>query len=306
MKILMTGATGLVGQRLGVELIRLGHELICVSRNIKQAMHKTKFSCQWIEADLNKQSLPDTDILNDVELVIHLAGENIAAARWSEKQKQDLYVSRVQSSQNLLKSFKQAPATVISASAVGIYGVKQLQQPADESQPAAEDFLAQLCVQWENVFNKQAQLWKQTRFVQTRFGVVLSAQGGALPKMLPAFRMNLGGALGDGQQIMSWIHIEDLVQALLHTIQMTSLHSAVNFVAPYPVTNLNFTRSLNHHLGKWNAPAVPAFILKLALGEMSQILLTGVAVSSKKLQQSGFQFKYPEIDGALAALCAEL
>jgi uncharacterized protein (TIGR01777 family) len=306
MKIFITGASGLIGKHLIQELIQAGHHIWALSRK-KQLSSK---NVQWVEGDLERGplSLPD-----EVDAVIHLAGEGVAEKRWSVQQREKLRSSRIQTSKNLLGSLQKPPAVLISASATGFYGACGAEL-IDESHPPGSDFLAELCKEWEEVFQTEASLqarfagtrFVETRFIQLRFGIVLAAQGGALKKMLPVFKLGLGGRLGKGEQGMSWIHLQDATRAIQHCLQHQDLKGPVNITAPEPVSNKEFTACLAKALHRPMGPPVPAVALKLVLGEMADLLLSGAMVLPKKLQQSGFEFKHPSLDHCLEDIVMQI
>jgi len=304
----MTGATGLIGQELGAELVRRGHEISVLARNPEQAAKKVSFTQnlhQWHGERLAE------DWLRGVEAVIHLAGEPIANSRWTEAVKKRIYDSRVLSSKNIVESILAADAkitaqlhTVIAASAIGIYGDTGSQVVDETKEPAVEDFLAQVCQDWEAAFlplSHSPGSPPKCRVVHLRTGVVLSKAGGALEKMLPVFRMGMGGKLGSGDQWMSWIHIQDLVQMICFSLENSKVVGPINAVAPNPVTNAEFTKILAETLGRPAIVPVPAMALKLALGEMSGVLLGGSRVSAEKIQKLGFQFEFSKLPDALKA-----
>jgi hypothetical protein len=237
-----------------------------------------------------------------VEAVIHLAGEPVVGRRWSAAQKLRLRASRVDFTRllvRLLSDLPVAPHTLISASAVGFYG-SHAASALESRASAGEGFLAKLCEDWEReAFQMQS---PNTRVVALRTGIVLAVDGGALPKLLPAFRMGLGGRIGSGQQVMPWIHIDDVVESILRTLHDTSLRGAINVVSPTPVSNREFAHSLAQVVGKPALLPVPAPLLRLAMGEAAAVLLGGQRALPSKLLASGFQFSYPTLHEALADL----
>lgn len=301
MKILITGATGLVGSRLVEKLLDKNHSVVVLSRSEDSAKARFGQKVQVIAKDLSQQKLPKEQI-QDVEAVIHLMGENIAGGRWTKAQKEKIYSSRIDSSKNLLDSFQGLSLkTMISASAVGFYGDRK-DETLTESSTAGSGFLADICKNWEKVFLDGQKDFSNTRFAQVRIGVVLSKTGGALEKMKMPFRFGVGGALGSGQQWMSWIHLEDLVNLFVFVLENSSLSGPVNATSPEAHTNKEFSRILALQFGKGLGPAVPEMALKLLLGEMSQVVLTSAKVLPEKVQKSGFEFKYSNLDLALKDL----
>ncbi len=297
MKILITGATGLVGKELGKTLAEKGHQLVVISRNKEKAVKELPFLCQVVEGDLVHKivSLP-----SDIQGVFHLMGENVSARRWNEDVKKDILNSRVQSTENLIQSLKTAPEFFISASAVGYYGNRPQELLTEESSPD-ESFLSQVCQQWEKSVFTSNQKFPQTRIACLRLGVVLSQQGGALEKMLFPFKMGLGGALGDGSQYMSWIHLTDLVNLFCYFVE-GSLSGVFNAVAPEAIDNLTFSRCLAKVLQRPLGPSVPKKVLEVMFGEMSSVIIADQKVSSVNVQKLGFQFLFPKLDTALGNL----
>ncbi len=311
MKILVTGGTGLVGRKLLPRLLNEGHTLAILSRNTQKAAETIglpEFAnkpaiAQYFHCDLMTQ-VPTPNVFAGVEAVIHLAGESIADGRWTPAQKKKIFDSRIVGTQNLVKGFKQpgiaqAPKLFICASAVGIYGDRGDEELTESSQPGS-GFLAEVCREWETQANAAGNA--QTRVVNFRLGVVLSHDGGALSKMRGPFSYGLGATLGSGKQWLSWVHIDDLVEAFLFVLASPGIKGPINIVAPEPVMNIKFTKVLGASLKKPAFLNIPAFALKLALGEMSETLLGGARVFPVRLNSMGFKFKYPDIAQALKAI----
>ncbi len=302
MKILITGATGFVGHELTKRLLTEGHEINVLTRDISKA--KKIFPDDRVKAFLwtNNLELPPLESIEGINGVINLMGENIGAKRWSADQKIKLKQSRVDSTLNLVKllddNLKSPLDFFISASAVGIYPVNK-PSTLNEETPAAHSFLADLCAQWEEASSK---LTKSKRRVLIRTAVVLEKDDGALKKMLPPFIIGLGGPIGDGNQMMSWIHRDDLVNLYLAAVANENYNGVINATAPNPVNNFDFTKALGHALHRPTIIPVPTIPLKLAFGEMSTVILDSQAVISKRLPELGFQFKYPTINQALDAI----
>lgn len=303
MRVLLTGGTGLIGTQLGIELVRRGHIITALTR--KGQPQALIFPARCLAWDhLNPMPLsvlcPGTDTF---DAVIHLAGESVSQ-RWSKSAKQKIYDSRIKSSKALLETFKSSPKSLpsvwLNASAIGIYG-DTADDVVDESAPGKDDFLADVCKNWERSLTD---LPDSVRTIFLRLGVVLSNEGGALPKMMLPFVYGLGGPLGHGRQFMSWIHIDDAVQGILQALDESSINGPVNIVAPEAVTNNQLTEAL---AAKNRLPAVfraPGFLLKLVLGEMSSMLLGSANVKPNVLIKSGFKFKFPDISTALNDLLA--
>lgn len=289
MRVLVTGATGLIGSHLVPALQREGHQVVRLGRR--------RDASDFVWDPLRGQM--DTGALDGVDAVVHLAGENIGQ-RWTEERKQRMWRSRVEGARLLadaIASVSSPPRTFISASATGYYGDRG-DEALDEDAGPGRGFLAELCQAWEEAAQGAARAG--TRVVNPRFGVVMSDKGGALARLLPLFRLGLGGALGDGRQYMSWIDIEDLVSAVLFLLRRDDLSGPVNVTSPNPVTNEEFTRTLARVLGRPAFLRVPAFALKAMMGQMAEeTLLAGQRVLPRKLHQAGFAFQYPDLEGSL-------
>ncbi|HEY8278502.1 MAG TPA: TIGR01777 family oxidoreductase [Bdellovibrionota bacterium] len=289
----MTGATGFVGRRLGHALHARGDRVLAVSRSPReaQALSFVSKACTW-------EQLGE---LGDVDAVVHLAGETVAQ-RWTSQARQKIFESRIGGAQKLGTELSRSGGrkVFLSASAVGFYGDRG-DELLGESSAAGQGFLADVCQAWERIAREAAGTMGAERVVIFRFGMVLGEQGGALAKMLPAFRLGLGGRLGNGRQWLSWIHIDDLVRALLFALDTVGASGVYNAVAPAPVTNREFTRALGRALHRPAVLPVPAFALKLALGEMAEMLLGSQRVEPGRLIAEGFSFRYPRIIEALEA-----
>ena len=295
MKILISGSHGLVGSALAKALQQSGDEVLSLVRG-------KAFSSNQIEWD-PKQGLLSLDSIAGLDAVVHLAGEAIAEGRWSDEKKQRIRDSRVQGTRLLAEqvaAMASPPRVFVSASAIGFYGNRGDELLTEQS-TAGRDFLADVCVEWERA--TEAVQARGIRTVLARFGIILSTKGGALAKMLPPFRMGVGGRVGDGKQWMSWIALEDVVAGLLHVIKTESVKGAVNFVAPNPVTNAEFTKKLGNALSRPTIFPIPAFGIRLAFGEMADaLLLSSQRVQPAVLEASGFEFQYVELSSALKAI----
>jgi len=306
MIILLTGATGLVGKELGKALIKEGHELVVLSQDSTKAPFYLPFPAKVFPWGANFEELP-TEILNGVEAIIHLAGESIGNGRWTKKRKQKIYESRILTTRKLVNAVKATHLNgnlqlkhFISASAIGIYGNRGEEEVNEESS-LGTDYLATVCKDWEKETQDLSELG--IRVVNPRIGIVLSAQGGALEKMLLPFGLGFGGVIGLGRQWMSWIHLEDLVQFFLFTLNNHEIKGCLNAVAPGPVTNKEFSKTLASSLEKPLLFPIPPLMLKVMLGEMSTLILSGQKVSSAKAQKKGMKFKYPDLQSALKEIC---
>ena len=302
MGVFLTGGTGLVGQAIASLLSKQEIQPLVLSRNPQQAEKRLGATAHLLKGDPTQPG----DWMNEVDgtgVVINLAGENLFARRWSAAFKQRLRESRIQATRNLVQAIEAAsrrPQVLLSASAVGYYGPREDDKPLDESAPAGEDFLARLCVDWEAEALRAEELG--VRVVLMRLGIVLARNGGALKQMLLPFKLCLGGPVGSGQQWMSWIHVEDVARAVLHAATNEALQGPVNFTAPHPVHNVQFAQALAKQLGRPAAVRTPAWLLRLAMGEVAEVLTTGQRVVPERLLQSGFSFRFEHLAGALADL----
>ena len=293
MKILVTGASGFVGSSLIPFLTRHTHEVTRLVRN------RPKTGAREIFWDPEVGKL-DTTLLEGFDAVVHLAGENLSAGRWTKRRKQRILESRVAGTRLLaraLADLKQPPEVMVSTSAIGFYGDRGTEILHEESGPGT-GFLADVCRQWEQ--SADAAKGKGIRLVTLRMGMVLSAAGGVLPRMLTPFRIGVGGRVGDGTQFMSWIALDDLLEIILFACTQPSLRGAVNAVAPEPVTNLVFTQTLGRVLRRPAVMPVPVFAIRLIFGEMGeQLLLSGARVEPARLRAAGFRFRHPQLEAAL-------
>lgn len=299
MRVLVTGGSGFVGQRLCQQLIEQGHEVQVVSRRPHHVRDRLPSGCDIRDsAQAFVESPPDA--------LVNLAGESIAGKRWSDEQKATLIDSRVGATQQLVALCEQLkangqplPGVMVSGSAMGYYG-DQGKRVVTEETPPNEEFAHRLCQQWEAAAQPIEAMG--VRLAIVRIGLVLEAGGGSLQKMLPPFKMGVGGRFGSGEQFMPWIHREDLVAAIIFLIEHESLNGAFNASAPHPVTNATFTKTLAKQLNRPAIFPVPAFVLKAGLGEMSRLLLTGADIRPARLEEAGFTFQYPTLDKALKAI----
>ena len=244
--------------------------------------------------------IPDAKNLEGLGAAIHLSGSNLAARRWTDEYRREIAASRIDSTRALttqLARMQRPPSVILIASAIGIYGNRG-QELLDENSPSGIGFLAEVCRQWEAA--AEPAIAAGIRVVWMRFGVVLGPGAGALAQMLPVFRLGLGGKLGPGTQWMSWIGMADLVAAALFAVDAPTLHGPVNFVAPSPVTNAEFTKTLAHILHRPAVVPAPAFALRLAFGQMAdEALLASVRAVPNKLLEAGFHFSEPSLPEAL-------
>jgi len=293
MRIAITGASGMIGQALAPFLAARGHTVVPVSRRAVAG------GIVW---DPSQGSL-DPGALEGIDAVVHLAGENIAGGRWTTERKQLLRDSRIKPTRLLadrLSRMAHPPKVLISASAVGIYGDRG-DELLDEHARPATDFLGTLATDWEAAADPARAAG--IRVVHPRFGVVLTPFGGALAKLLPPFRLGLGGPVGSGKQWMPWIALADVLGVINHLLAVASLSGAVNAVAPEHVTNAQFGASLGRALHRPAVIPLPAFAVKLAFGEMAEAtLLASQRVVPRVLDESGYQWQFPTLDGALEHL----
>jgi hypothetical protein len=329
MRIAVTGATGLIGSRLVGVLRARGDEVTVLSRDPERARARleqvtaasgsagsgaavpanaaasgTLQACAW---DPLREAAP-VAALEGRDAVVHLAGENIAQ-RWSAQAKRAIRESRVRGTQNLLAGIQALPAApaggrpsaLVSSSAIGYYGARG-EEPIDEEAPAGSDFLAQICREWEQQAAAAADLG--LREVRVRTGVVLDREGGALAKMLPPFRLGIGGPVAGGRQYVSWVHPDDLVGIFCAALADPRWSGAVNATAPEPVTNRELSAALGRALHRPALLPVPGFALQVLYGEMAQVVTTGARVLPARPLVLGYEFRYPGVDAALAAALA--
>jgi len=299
-KVLITGGTGLIGTRLAELLIDAGYEVALLSREPAKSSHYRSFRWDPRAGTIDEAAVPYADYL------VNLAGASVSDGKWTDGRKRDIMTSRLDGlallHRELAKPGHHVQA-VVSASAIGLYGDAGDQLVNEETPPAlpTHDFLADVSQQWELAAAPIAALGIRT--VIPRIGIVLSTEGGALPQMARPVKLGAGAALGSGRQFMSWIHLDDLCRLFVAMLEDPAWHGTYNAVAPHPVTNKEFTETLAHVLHRpLVLPKVPAFGLKLAMGEMSEIVLASQNVSDRKVLAQGFTFEYPELRGALEAL----
>ncbi|MBK7687751.1 MAG: TIGR01777 family protein [Elusimicrobia bacterium] len=292
MKLLISGSTGLIGEALTRAAMERGHEVTRLSRGNAVTAPRVLWDPVTGQIPLR--------LLEGFDAVIHLAGESIAAGRWTAARKKRIRDSRVYGTSNLVKALttlERPPRIFLSASAIGFYGDRGNDVLSEDS-VAGEGFLPSVCREWEAAADplRSAGL----RVAHARFGIVLSRRGGALPKMLLPFRLGLGGAMGNGRQWWSWVALPDAVEALLHILHNDSLSGPVNVTAPGAVTNRAFTDTLGRVLRRPTVMPLPGFVARLLMGEMaSALLLASARVEPRRLAQSGFQFRFPDLATAL-------
>lgn len=296
MKILVSGSTGFIGSELIPFLKNKGHS---TARLVRAKRGSPEEEVLWNPV----ARVIDAKRLEDLDAVIHLGGDPIAHGRWTPEKKASIRDSRVKGTRFLTESLarlEKPPRALLCASAIGIYGNRGTENLTEESAPG-KGFLADVGQEWESACEPAIQ--KGIRVVHLRFGVVLSPKGGALQMMLPPFRLGAGGALGNGEQFMSWITLADVVGAVHHALVTESLRGPVNVVAPNPVTNWEFTKALGSALHRPTIIPMPAFAVNLLFGEMGQeLLLASTRVEPKRLKSTGYRFQHPDLDTALRAL----
>jgi uncharacterized protein (TIGR01777 family) len=300
MKIFMTGGTGFVGTNLTNRLVENGHRLTLLTRRIGERRPLPP-GADYLEGDPTSPG-PWQDRMAEHEVVINLAGTSIFK-RWTNSAKKEILESRMRTTQNLvdaLSARKGLNTHFFSTSAVGYYGFHG-DEDLDEDSPPGEDFLASLSVEWETLAMKAET--HGARVVPLRFGIVLGKDGGALKQMIPLFKLYLGSPLGSGKQWFSWVHMEDLTRIYLFLLEELDISGPINCTSPNPVRNHELTKAIGEVLGKPTfMPAVPAFAMKMILGEFGSVLLKGQKVVPKRLLDMGFRFRFPEIKGALQDL----
>ena len=299
MRVVVTGATGLIGRAAIDALLAAGDEPVALSRDAQRAAARLGAGVEvhaWPEPT---RTPPPASALERADAVLHLLGEPIAQ-RWSERAKREIRDSRVLSTRSLLAGLESIPAaarpqTLVSQSAIGYYGPRD-DQLIDETAGPGTDFLAGVTVAWEAAASAHP---AGMRVVLSRTGVVLSPHGGALAKMLPPFRLGVGGPVAGGRQYVPWIHLDDLVGALLHCLAHERAIGPVNLTTPNPVTNAELSRVLGRVLHRPALVPVPGIALRAMFGEMASIVLTGQRAIPAKLAELGFEFRHPELEPAL-------
>ena len=312
--VLITGGTGMIGTALSKMLADNGFNVIIVSRNPLETAAKHDYKARelyfrdtgkvyYSRWDIDKQYI-DPAALAEADYIVHLAGAGVAEKRWTESRKREILESRVRSSEFIVKALKENPnkvRAVVSSSAIGWYGADN-GKPFVETDPHSHDFLGETCAAWEKSISGVTEIGK--RLVILRTGIVMSNEGGALAEFRKPMRTGVATILGSGNQVISWIHIEDLCRLYMHAIDEKEMSGVFNAVAPNPATNRELTNILAQQVtnGRAITMKVPEFALKLALGEMSVEILKSATVSSAKVQSTGFQFIYPRLERAIESL----
>jgi uncharacterized protein (TIGR01777 family) len=300
MRIIITGGTGLIGRPLSKRLQSQGHEVIVLSRN-PAGVQGMPAGVQLVRWD-GKSAEGWGDLADGAGAIINLAGENLAAGRWSEARKQRIRQSRLDAGRAVVEAVEQAsnkPGVLLQASAVGYYGPSQ-DEIITESSSAGNDFLARLCIDWEA--STAAVEQHGVRRVILRTGIVLSNQGGAFPKLVLPFRLFAGGPLGNGKQWYPWLHEEDQIRAICFLLEEPQARGPFNLSAPTPVTNATMAKAIGQVMNRPAIFPVPGFALRAALGEMATVVLDGQRAIPQQLQSLGFTFTYPTVEEALRQL----
>ncbi len=299
--IVVAGGTGMIGTPLVKKLLEAGYEVILLTRRPADVRlkHAKLKPVAWDGKTLGAWA---TEV-ESTRAIINLCGSGIADERWTDARKQELLMSRTQPLQALVQAAVRSalpPKTLITASAVGFYGDVAPDQAVTESRPHGTGFLADTCVQWEKAAQTAEAFGIRTVFA--RFGVVLGTRGGALPKFVTPFKNYIGGPLGSGRQVLPWIHVDDAVAAILHILEKHELNGPVNVTAPHPQPMADFCAALGRVIGRPSWLPVPGFVLKALMGESAEVVLSGQRALPRKLMDSGFKFKHPELEKALTEL----
>jgi uncharacterized protein len=291
MHVFVTGAGGLIGSKLVADLQQQGHR---ITRMVRSSPGEGEVLWNYVDRKIDLAQLEAADA------VVHLAGESIAEGRWTDAKKRRIRESRVAGTEFLAESLarlERKPQAMVCSSAIGYYGDRSDEELTEDSSPG-EGFLPEVCRAWESACGAAEEAG--VRVVNVRTGMVLAAEGGALAKMLLPFKLGAGGRVSSGRQWWSWIAMDDLVAALRFALTTDSLRGPVNGTSPHPVTNYEFTKTLGRVLGRPTIFPMPGFAAKLALGEMAEdLLLASARVLPRRLQESGFSFRFPELESAL-------
>lgn len=294
-KVLITGGTGFIGKYLTQILLREGHYITIVTRSPDKYSEKQARNRSFIGWDDELKSA-----MNEHDVVINLVGENLFGQRWTDEVKQRIYSSRIDSTKELVDAMRESerkPALFISASAVGIYGDSG-DKILDESAPAGDDFLAKVCVDWENESKKAEELG--VRVVNPRIGIVMEENGGIIEKMVLPFKFGVGGPIGSGKQYVPWVHMTDLCNAILFPMENESVKGPYNACSPEPETMNVLAKKMGRVLNRPSLFRVPEFLLNIALGEAAQPVVSSLRVQPKVLQTSEFEFMFEDLEEALA------
>jgi uncharacterized protein len=299
MRVLITGATGTIGLAAADALKARGDQVVALTRDPERGQRVLGADVEVHPWPDPTASAPPAEALTGVDGILHLLGEPVAQ-RWNDASKQRIRDSRVLSTRSMVSALESLPAgsgprVLVSQSATGYYGPRG-DEPLDESASPGTDFLAEVVIAWEH---EAARAGSRLRVAMTRTGVVLSPSGGALAKMLPVFRLGIGGPVAGGGQYVPWIHLDDVVGALLHCLDQDAADGPLNVTAPTPVTNAELSRALGHALGRPAVLPVPGFAVKMLYGEMAEMVTTGQRAVPARLAELGYQFRHPQIEPAL-------
>jgi uncharacterized protein (TIGR01777 family) len=299
MRVVITGATGLIGRELAGALLERGDDVVALSRDRGRGIQALGDAVEVVQWRDPMTAPPPPGAIDGSDAIVHLLGEPVAQ-RWSEEAKRRIRESRVKATRMLVQGLgalpeADRPRALVSQSATGFYGPRGDEEIDEDSGPG-EDFLASVVVEWEREATGAQAL---TRVALTRTGVVLSSSGGALAKMLPFFRLGIGGPVAGGHQYVPWIHQQDVVQALIRCVEDDRAEGPINLTAPNPVTNAELSRALGRTLGRPAFLPVPGFAVGLLYGEMAQMVTTGQRALPKRLQELGFEFRHRDLEPAL-------
>lgn len=306
-KVIITGGTGMIGKALSKLLLEKGYQVVILSRKALLKDRKQSPNIDYAQWDITKQTI-DAHAIRNSDYIIHLAGAGVADKRWTDKRKHEIRESRIKGSNLLLKALRETPnkiKAVISASAIGWYGADPTipnPKPFTETEPSANDFLGETCRLWEESIDPVKLLGK--RLVILRTGIVLSNEGGAFREFKKPVNFGVAGILGNGKQVVSWLHLDDLCRMYLYALENESMNGIYNAVAPKPVTNKEITLGIaTREKGSFFIPLhVPNFMLQLILGEMSVEVLKSTTVNCDKIRKAGFNFIFPSIESAMSDL----
>ena len=298
MRVIITGGSGFIGSKLTEKFITLGHEIIILSRNPSNTRLSISQEIKFERWD-GSTAQGWGNLVNQNTAIINLAGENLSTGRWSSLRKKKIIDSRVNAGKaivNAIQLAEEKPKVLIQASAVGYYGVHQDEQ-IEESQPAGNDFLSDVCTKWEASTSEVEEYG--IRRVILRTGLVLDAEKGALPRLALPFKFFVGGKIGSGKQYIPWIHIQDEIQAINFLLKEETAHGAYNLCAPNPVNNAEFAKTLGKIMERPSIFPVPPIAMKILFGEMSTVILEGQRAIPDRLQEAGFEFNFPILEDAL-------
>ncbi len=298
MRVLITGASGLIGKALQTSFAEKGYEMLLASRNAPTDDQHIQWSIE--------DGFTEPERLEGIDVVVHLAGENVSGLRWTDEKKKAIRDSRVLGTRNVVEAIsklKSKPKVLIASSAIGFYGERGDDEVTESSSPG-DNFLAEVTKAWETESRRAEDAGIRTVLLRT--GIVLSKDGGALATMLTPFKLGVGGVVGSGKQWMSWISLDDVVAIVNYAIENENVRGAINAVSPNPVTNEEFTKTLGEVLYRPTFIPLPGFAVGMIFGEMGEVLLlASTKVAPKRLEDAGFEFKYPELKAAIEHALSE-